>query len=214
MTQENPDPQKDGTGIPPVPAPVVVPPAVLDLGEGNLMNRDQAIEMRTAKVGLEKEKQDLLGQVQSLTDAGTKRDADLATANQARITAEATVQTADARVKEAEGKAANFVAPGDYQKLQEQVKTQEWNGLVSRTSQMVKDYNIPPEKLHGKDATALDAIEEGLKLGGGTTKNAPVLKGGTNEAANPPNQFNARVEANKEQLKRIRDGDRNAGQLG
>ena len=218
MVEEAKDPQKDGTETPPTPAPVVpVVPAetTLDLGEGNLMNRTQALEMRTAKVGLETEKQTLLGKVQTLETAGATHVAELATANQGRIAAEAKVTTAEARATEAEGKAANYVAPGDYQELQKKVGTQEWNTLVERTARMATQYSIAPEKFHGKDAAGLDAIEEGLKLGGGNAKGAPVLKsGGGNEAATPVNQFNSRIEQNKEQLRRIREGDKSAGSLG
>ena len=217
MAENDTDPQKTGTETPvPAPAPVVPPATTLDLGDGNLLNKDQAIEMRTAKVGLEQEKQTLLGQVDSLTQAGTKKDADLATANQGRIAAEAATQTANARATEAEGKAANYVAPGDYEKLKTQVGTQEWTSLVERVTRMTTQYNIPQEKLFGKDAAALDSIEEGLKLGGGNAKGAPVLgaKGGSLGEANTQTPFNSAIEKNMETLRRIRDGDKTAGLLG
>ena len=217
MPEETVDPLKVGTEIPPVPAPPIVPPATtLDLGEGNLMTKDQAIEMRTAKVGLEGEKQTLLSQVQTLTEAATKRDADLATANQGRISAEASVTTADAKTKEAEGKAANFVAPADYQELKTKLGTQDWNMLVERTGRMATQYGIAPDKLHGKSVAELDGIEEGLKLSGGTIKQSPVLnKGGSGGPAvlDTSNRFNETIEKNKEVLRRIREGDKTAGEM-
>ena len=212
MSDENKDPQITGTETPVPAIPVVT---AIDIGDGNTFNKDQIIEMRTAKVGLEAEKQTLLGKVQTLETAGATHVAELATANQGRIAAEAKVTTAEAVAKEAVGKAANYVAPGDYQELQKKVGTQEWNTLVERTTRMATQYNIAPEKFHGKDANALDAIEEGLKLGGGNAKGAPVLKGGSgSEAVKDVNQFNSRVEANKLQLERIRGGDKSAGSLG
>lgn len=215
MAEINPDPQKDGTGTPPVPAPVVPPATSLDLGEGNMLTIAQALEMRTAKVGLEKEKQDLLGQVGTLTESNTKGIADLATANQSRIAAEAATTTANARTTEAEGKAANFVAPGEYQELQKKVGTQEWNTLVEKATRISTQYNVPQDKLFGLNSDQLDTFETGVKLGGGNAKNAPVLnsKGALGDTTGQT-PFNSAIEKNVETLKRIREGDKTAGLLG
>ena len=215
MAEENKDPQTDGPGIPPT-VPAVPAATVIDIGDGNTFNKEQIVEMRTAKVGLEAEKQTLLGEVETLKTAGATHVAELATANQGRITAEAATKTANARAEEAVGKAANYVAPGDYQELQKKVGTQEWNTLVERTTRMATQYNIAPEKFHGKDVAGLDAIEEGLKLGGGNAKGAPVLgaKGGSLGEANTQTPFNSAIEKNMETLRRIRDGDKTAGLLG
>lgn len=174
MAEENPI-----VPAPPAVPEITAPPVetTLDLGGGNLLNKAQALEMKTAKEGL----QTALGTAnQTLADLQGKTDkltTDYSSAAQARATAEAGKATADARVKELELRTDGFVSKETHATLQEKHDLMVLKSVVDRTESLAKAYGKEVSMFAGKSVEQIDAMEELLKAGG-TIQKAPTLPGG------------------------------------
>lgn len=172
-------PDEPITPAPVVTPEIVTPPAevTLDLGEGNTLNKVQAVEMKTAKEGL----QTSLGTAkQTIVDQQTKIDrltTDYGSGVQAKAQAELARDASDARVKELEGRTEGFVSKEAHATLQEKHDLLVLKNAADRTESLAKTYGLDASAFVGKTIEQLNTMEETLKLSG-VTKKAPQLPAG------------------------------------
>lgn len=174
MSDENPIPAQPV--VPETTTPITEP--TLDLGGGNLLNKEQALAMKTAKDGL----QTALGTAnQTLADLQGKADkltTDYSSAAQARAAADAARTTAEARVKELELRTEGFVSKETYASLQEKHDLLVLKNAADRTASLAATYGLDASAFVGKTIEQLNTMEETLKLSGGGKQKPPQLPAG------------------------------------
>lgn len=167
----------------PVVAETTPKEVTLDLGDGNIMNLEQAKAMKAAKEGLEttlKDTQGTLGTVQADLE---KMRSDYTTANQARIISDAARETAEARFKEANLKTEGWVSPEQYGQVKNDLDLMTLKSLSDRIDTLSATYNIDKSKFNGKTVGEIDAMEEAFKIQTGGRTPAPPKVGDGNAAA-------------------------------
>lgn len=173
-------PDEPITPAPVVTPEIVTPPAevTLDLGDGNLLNKAQALEMKTAKEGL----QTSLGTAkQTIVDQQTKIDrltTDYGSGVQAKAQAELARDASDARVKELEGRTEGYVSKETYATLQEKHDLLVLKNAADRTASLATTYGLDASAFVGKTIEQLNTMEETLKLSGGGKQKPPQLPAG------------------------------------
>lgn len=147
----------------------------LDLGNGNMLTKEQAIAMKTAKEGLEtelKQTKETLGSAQSELE---KMRSDHKTAVQGRIEAEAARDTAQATSKELNLKTQGWVSPEEHGKIKEERDLMILKNLSDRIEILATTYSVSKEQFNGKTVAQIDAMEEAFKLSGKAKPAAPKV---------------------------------------
>lgn len=145
------------------------PETVIDIGGGNTFNRQQIIDLKGAKEGIEAEykthKQTTTDKIAELEKSANG----YVEANRLRIEADAAKETAEARAKELELRLSGYVAPEVYKEIKETNDLLILKGVADKVDGAVTKYGVDKSDFDGKTAEQVDAFIEGLSK----TKPAP-----------------------------------------
>jgi len=156
----------------------------IDIGGGNTFNKQQIIDLKTAKDGIESThktyKQDADGKLGELDKART----DYVEANRARIEATAARDAADAKVKELNLRLEGYVSPDTYGKMKESNDLLVLKGVSDKIDVASTKYGVAKDKFTGKSELEINAYIEGLENAApaprvpGTPGSMPTPQGG------------------------------------
>lgn len=180
----------------------------IDIGNGNMVNKEQITAMKTKADGLEQGVVQLFGVAQDWKDKHTASTTDTGTANAARLQAELARDSALARTVELEGQLKNYIAPETYKELKDQHDLTILENVGGRMKALAAIMKVPVENLNGKTLEQITALEEAAtlmvpkqnvdpKLDGGAGGGGPVTTG--------KSMWDNSHQANKDQIQKLKD---------